>query len=254
MTKKLLIFTALFIVLFGNTLRAEEPTPYLFKYNMHKLFENYNHAQISITLKKYDIADIYLKHLQESLSEAAQYIPERNKDNIELDKKQFKHRLEQLNLNVAALRGSVTKWGELKDSTQLSQDIFNTCVGCHKESRLSYLFKGRYISSLFGEYMHKVSQHMDLAVISMEGKGPDVEENLKLISYYLDLLKDILPEAGPSGIVMDKKDFYNRLKGIRDINEEMVKKARDKKPVDVDAFRNSLNGFCVVCHEPERIK
>ncbi|MBM2839008.1 MAG: hypothetical protein HW415_1633 [Deltaproteobacteria bacterium] len=254
MTKKLLIFTALFIVLFGNTLQAQEATPYLFKYNMHQLFESYNNAQISITLKKYDIADIYLRHLQESISEAAQYIPERNKDNTELDKKQFKHRLEQLNLNVAALRGSVTKWGELKDSTQLSQDIFNTCVACHKESRLSYLFKGHSISSLFGEYMHKVSQHVDLAVISMERKEADLEENLKLISYYLDLLKDILPEAGPSGVVMDKKDFYNRLKGIREINEEMVKKARDNKPVDIELFRNSLNGFCVVCHEPERIK
>lgn len=86
MTKKLLLFTALFIVLFGNTLKAEESTPYLFKYNMHQLFGNYNHAQISITLKKYDIADIYLRHLQESISEAAQYIPERNKDNTELDK------------------------------------------------------------------------------------------------------------------------------------------------------------------------
>lgn len=88
----------------------------------------------------------------------------------------------------------------------------------------------------------------------MERKGTDLEENLKLISYYLDLLKDILPEAGPSGVVMDKKDFYSRLKGIRDINEEMLKKAGDKKPVDVELFRKSLNDFCVICHEPERIK
>lgn len=255
MIKRVVMFTAVLLLLINTASPAQEATPYLFKYNMHQLFENYNNAEISITLKKYDIADIYLKHLQESIVEASNYIPERNKDNVKIDREQFKHRLDQLNLNVSALRGSVTKWGELKDNKQLSQEILNTCAGCHKESGLTYLFKGRPVSTLFGDYMHKVSQHMDMAMYHEERKSPEnVEENLKLISYYTDLLKGLFPETGPSGIIMDRNDFNKRLKEIREINEDMLKKARDKKPLSIEAFRKSLNSFCVVCHEPERIK
>lgn len=251
MTKKIILCCTFILCFLAGSLRAEETTHYLFRHNMHQIFDNFKNAQISVKLKKYDIADIYLKHMQENIAEASKYMPEKNKDNAKLDKEQFRYRLDQLNLNVSALRGSATKWGELKDTTQLSQDIFNSCVGCHKESRLKHLFKGTPMSSLFGDYMHMVSHHMELAVIST---GPEVDENLMLISYYMDLLKETIPGAGPSGIVMDRKDFDNRLKGIRDINEDMLKKAKDKKPIDMDAFRKSLNSFCVICHEPERIK
>lgn len=244
-----------FQISLNSSMAAEESSSFAFKYQMHQIFDSYSHAWESVSLKKYDIADIYLKHLQDSINEARDYIPGKNADGTKLDKERFTQRLNQLNITVSQMRGTIVR-EEPKDIKELSQQIFNTCVGCHTEVKLKYLFKlPASRRTLFAEYMHKLSEHIDIARIYTEsGKSPEkVEENLRLIRYYLGLLEESFPEKGPSGVILDKGDFDRRLKEIKGISEEVLKSAKDRI-AGIEAFKKSLNGFCVICHEPERLK
>lgn len=258
MKKKLLLFISISLILTQNAVAAQkqEISSEFFKYYMHQLYDNYKQAQLSFSLKKYDIADIYLKHILENINEVGKNIPDKNKDGSPLDKEKFRHRLKDLTGHVADMKSAAEKGGvDAEKSKHLSQTIFNTCMGCHEEVKLKSLnIPSR--TTLFGEYMHKVREHMDLAKIYMEEKGSkeSVEENLKLINYYFDLLENTFPETGPSGVIMDKGNFDKRLKEVRGINEGMLKNVKEGKPADMETFRDSLNGFCVACHEPERVK
>lgn len=255
MKKRLVLFFAIFTICSNSAMAAEETSSYLFKQHMHHLFDSYSNAWISVSLKKYDVAEIYLKHLLESVDEVRSYIPEKNADGTKLDREHFSQRLNQLNNSVLELKSAIGK-GEERDTILLSQNIFNVCVGCHSEVKLKYLFKLPPRRTLFAEYMHKLSEHIDLARIYIEaGERPQkVEENQKLINYYLSLLEESFPEKGPSGVILDKGDFDSRLKEIKGISEKMIKSGKEKKMASIEAFKKSLNGFCVMCHEPERLK
>lgn len=250
--KTILILFAVFSIFCFDTADAAEKTPYAFKYHMHQMVDNFSNASISATLKKYDVALIYLEKMLDSIDEVRKYIPEKNADGTRLDREAFSQRLNQLNNTILEMKVSVRR-GE--DPRQPTQDIFNVCVGCHTEVKLQYLFRLPGRRSLFAEYMHKLSEHLDMAriYISDERGTRKVEENLKLIDYYLSLLEEIFPEKGPSGVVLNKKNFDARLAEIKKLSDGM-KSAEGRKEADLEKFRVSLNDFCVICHEPERIK
>jgi cytochrome c553 len=193
--------------------------------------------------------------MEESIALAQKYIPEINKDGSKLDKKLFIDRITQLQSMAADLRGAV-KYKASELSKSFSQEVFNMCVTCHKEVKLEHLFRLPHRTTLFGEYMHKVSDHLDQARIYRERKdlGDRVEKQLKLITYYIDLIKTTFPDAGPSGVIgviMDREKFIRQ---IEEVDGKIQKEIINKKKANLKNIRKELNTLCVACHEPERIK
>lgn len=253
MKKRLFLTLTFFLITLNGAMAAEVTSSFAFKYHMHRLFEGYSHARISTNLRQYDVANIYLKYMAASVDEIRNFIPEKNTDGTKLDREKFIQRLDKLNKTIEGLREASGK-GNREETKLFTQDMFNVCVGCHKEVRLKYLFKLTDTGTPFAEYMHELSEYLDLAKINVGNNPEKVIENIKLVNYYLGLLEDAFPEKGPSGVILDKRDFNNRLKETKGVGEEMLKKGNDIKMAGIDDFKKSLNGFCVICHEPERLK
>lgn len=255
MKKRLFLILTFFLISLNVAMAAEVTSSFAFKYHMHRLFEGYSHARISSNLRQYDVTNIYLKYMAASVDEIRNFIPEKNTDGTKLDREKFIQRLDKLNNTIQNLKQASGK-GDPEQTKLFTQDMFNACVGCHKEVRLKYLFKLTGQRTPFADYMHELSEYLDLARIYVElGNNQEkVVENIRLVNYYLGLLEDAFPEKGPSGVILDKSDFNNRLKETKGISEEMLKKGYDIKVAGIDDFKKSLNGFCVICHEPERLK
>ncbi len=174
----------------------------------------------------------------------------------EFDKSLFIRRLDEFQEKVSRLRTAAQKQ-QLSDMKRLPRKIFDMCVKCHEEARLKYLFRlPPGTRTLFHDYMHRISENFDLLRIHAEEevKTGETEVFLRLISYYLELLESTFPDAGPSGVIMNRDDAVNRIRSLKRFTKIMRNDVEKKKPVDIENFRNSLNGFCVACHEPERIK
>ena len=246
--KKLVLMLSLFTCTFISPAGAwaEKITTSLdFKQQMHTIFDSYNNARISISLEKLDIAHIYLNEMLAAIEVAKRHAPEK-------DNRRILDTFEKLEGVVKELRAAM-KRGDRLTTKIYSMDMFNGCVACHTESKLEILFKRPRRTTLFGEYMHKVSEHLDIARIMSEEKGKEgeVEKHVKLVVYYLDLLTSVFPEGGPSGIIMDRKAFEERIVKVR-MGVEMHAKGRVVP--DLEGARTTLNSLCVACHEPERIK
>lgn len=258
MKKGLAALSAAFLISFSGSAAAveKETSSYLFKYHMHQLFDSFNQASLSASIKKFEITDIYLRNILENINEARNYLPEVNKEGGKIDKDRLNQRLNDLSKRVSDLRTAIIA-GDAEGIKHIPQDVQNACASCHKEeAKLTYLFKAPRQPSIFAQYMHKVSDHMDIARAYMEegGRPEDVEENIKLIGYYIELLEDTFPEAGPSGVIMDKDNFKSRVKEIKGINNDMLKNVKERKPTGIESLRHSLNSLCIACHEPERLK
>ncbi len=225
-----------------------------FKYHMHQIFDSYNNARISFSLKQFDITTIYLQKLQESIESAEKNAPQTNRDGTELDRKLFQERISQLKKSVASLKEiNAVKFRDPILTDTLSKNIFSMCVTCHKEVKMDYLFNLPKRTTLFGEYMHKVSDNLDLALIKSEDASlaGEVKEHVQLLHYYIDLLLPIFPEAGPSGVIMDRPAFQERVKAIK---SRLKVETGQFKSKELESSRETLNTLCVACHEPERIK
>ncbi len=231
---------------------ADETSLNSFKHYMHKVFDSYNHARISYTLNKYEITDIHLRDMKAFIALAQKRIPERDRHGDRIDQALFAGRVARLQTAISDLRDAV-KYKEPLLTELFARDIFNICVACHKEMKFDHLFRIPQQMTLFGEYMHMVSEHVDLARISKEqGKGPEaLKKHLQLINYYLDLLKTSLPDAGPSGVILDKAAFNRR---IQEIQERLRGHGKPGREPDLAHVREDINGLCVACHEPERLK
>ncbi len=251
------VLSGLFVILSVAVcvhVRAEGPAQDTLKYYMHSLFDNFNQARISHSLGRKDVSDIYLRRMEESVIEARKYIPETKKDGTPIDKETFRRRLDTLVNMVSDLRAAV-RYDEKVLTRRLPEEIFNMCVACHSEMRLGYLFRAPMRTTLFGEYMHRVSEHVDLARIYIEqSRVRRTEEEIRLIGYYLDLLEEAFPGEGPSGVIMDRKDFKRRVKDVREAADRIMARVSVERIGAVENLRKTLNGLCVACHEPERIK
>lgn len=255
---RILLFFTVFIVLVARSFAADtapDASSETFKYFMHRIYDSYSNARVSITLNNREIADIYLKQMQEAVLMAQSRVPERKKDGTPMDKKTFIERITRMQSMVSDLRAAV-KYDEPTMTKTLPEEIFQVCVACHSEARLGYLFRTTRVSSLFADYMHRVSDSLDLARIYHEEKARpgEVDDQVKLMNYYLDLLKGSFPEEGPSGVVLDREGFNRRVEAMREAGRAAAAALAEKKQVDFESLRQSLNGLCVACHEPERIK
>lgn len=252
--RKIMLFLSVFTLLAPHAL-ARDTSSESFKFYMHRIYDNYSNARISITLKRRDITDIHLQHMQEAIHMVQSHIPEVKKDGSPLDRKVFVERINRMQSMVTDLRAAV-KYEEPVMTRALPEEIFKMCVTCHTDARMDYLFRLPGRTSLFGEYMHRVSDSLDLARIYMEegGHAGEAADELKLVDYYIGLLEEAFPDAGPSGVVMDRGEFNSRVKAIRDKGNAAISELKVKKRADLEALRTGLNGLCVACHEPERIK
>jgi cytochrome c556 len=252
----LIALIASVLTLFGITSISAETSSFKFKQIMHHVLDDYTHARISYSLKKYDISDIFLKHVLGNLKDAPPFLPDYSMEGKKLDKESINKRLAELTQKMSALRNTVQK-RELKEINKQSDEIFQMCVGCHEERRKKYLFieptEGK--ETVFQEYMHRISEEFKTASIYAESKEfNETEEYLKLINFYLGLLEGIFPERGPSGIILDRDGYVRRMKDFEKLNEDAQKNIHEKKAFDTESFKKSLNELCVACHEPERIK
>ncbi len=245
----------LFVIVcaFGSTHSwADDTSSGNIKYHMHKLFDSYHHARISFTLKEYEITDIHIRHMKESIASAQKHIPKYDKAGAEIDMVLSTERIARLQNTVSDFRDAV-KYGAPRLAELFAQDIFNVCVTCHKELKFDHLFSVPRYTTLFGEYMHKVYEHIVLA--RLDEKKPDgdqkIRNHVQLIDYYLGLLRTTFPREGPSGVIMDIDAFDSRIVEMR---ERLRRHVKGEKRIDLDYIRTSLNSFCVACHEPERIK
>lgn len=254
MNKKAIVFLLAFSFFSWLSItEAEEPSSDRFRHYMHTIFDSFVHSRTSFTLKEYDISDIHLRNMQEAVLEAKKYIPERNKDGTSLNRKLFEERINELQNTLLYLRTSVTS-RDTDITKKLGEEVLDICSSCHKEVKNEYLFRLPQ-ETIFGEYMHKISEHMDLAKIYIgENVRGETEVQIKLIDYYLGLLGGVLPERGPSGIIMDREGFNSRLKEAQTITKDLQKTLREKGVVDLEDYRKKLNTLCVACHEPERLK
>ena len=127
------------------------------------------------------------------------------------------------------------------------------CVTCHKGVKLDYLLRLPQRTTLFGEYMHKVSDHLDQARMyrGREGQGDRLKKQLQLIAYYLDLIKTSAPDQGPSGVIVDRDKFAHH---VEELEGKLQKDISEKKKIALERVRKDLNGLCATCHEAERIK
>jgi len=234
--------------------QAGEASTSMFKYHMHQIFDSYNHARISMSLKKFDVTAIYLQHMQASIASAQKSIPAQNRDGTKLDRELFMERIGKLNKSASSLNEIIeAKYLDPVLTNTLSMDIFNMCVACHKDVKKDSLFNLTRQTTLFGEYMHKLSDHVDLARIeSEEGGRPEMlKEHIQLVNYYIDLLLPTFPDTGPSGVIMDRDGFTRR---VMEVKATLTSGKKKITPEEHEKTRAALNGLCVACHEPERIK
>jgi len=220
----------------------------MFKFHMHQIFDSYNNARISSSLRKFDITNIYLKHMQESIDAAKKYIPDTNRDGTQLDKELFTHRMEKLKKDVSSLTFiNEVKYRDPLLTEFLSRDISNMCAACHKEVKKGPLFKQPRRTTLSGEFMHKAAENLDLALAmsedeSLSGKA---QEHFQLANYYIDLLEPIFPESGPNIVIVDKELFQKR---VAEIKKTIEKESKPLTTADLKQSIKSINSLCATCH------
>lgn len=256
MKKRIFLLLMFFLISSNGAMAAEMTSSFAFKYHLHNLFESYSNLRKSATLKQYDEMNKHLKNMAKSVSEIRNSIPKKNTNGTNFDRKKFIASIDKLNNTIQDLMVASSK-GELNETKLFTDDMFDVCIGCHTRLRLHYLFDLTYTRTTFSIYMHELSEQVNFANINIKsGNRPEkVVENIRLLNYCLGLLEDDnFPEKGPSGVILDKDAFNQRLKETKAIGEEILKKGIDIKTADLNDFKKSLNVICVTCHEPERMK
>ncbi len=238
------------------TASEKEGVPFAFKNYMHQLYHSYAHTLISQEMNRADITEIHLKNMESSISDLPNHLPEYDMDGTVFNKSLFQKRLDELRARIVSLR-KAQKTDTTDERKRIFGGIFRMCSACHEESKLSYLRLPRGTRVLFQDYMHRVTESFDLLeffVEEGEAGAEGAEDHLKLIGYYLELLETTFPNAGPSGIILDRDAAVARIRKLQKLSGKMLDGAAKGSPDEVEDFRTTLNGFCVMCHEPERIK
>lgn len=220
----------------------------IFKFHMHQIYDNYKNARISFSLRKFEITDIHLRYLMESIASAKKHMPDKNRDGTQLDKELFTKRMDLLYKEASSLQFiNEVKYRDPLLIEFLSRDITNICVTCHTDVKKDPVFKLPGRTPLFGEYMHKVAGNLDLALAMSENESlhGKAQEHLQLVKYYLGLLEPIFPESGPSGAGMDRELFRKRL---AEIEKSLGEEDKALSAADIKKSIKSVSNLCASCH------
>ena len=250
--KILFLFAFIFVALFSTHAKVTS-APSIFQQYMTEIFQNYRNINLSVQEKKYDVTDIHLARMEEYIRKVPAFIPETQKNGKRLDKEKFIKRLDSLEVVVAEMRTALASY-DFKAADRMPMEIFNICVFCHEDMKLKQLFHTPKHATLFGEYMHEISKKFETAELFLEHDEPNVANDyLKITNFYLDLLEDVLPAKGLSGIIMDRDSFIKRIDEDKYSNISFQIDIKGNRPVDIKTLKNKFNTLCVACHEPERI-
>ncbi len=97
-----------YIFLSTMTLAADtKPWEDFYGHYMHDIFETFSNVRINVTLKQYEVAELYLGQMQEKIKNAEKYIPPFTKDGKKIDRKQSLDRMEQLDHPVTGRRTGI---------------------------------------------------------------------------------------------------------------------------------------------------
>ncbi len=236
--------------------RAADNDPYAFQDGMHRIFHAFGHTRISNGMNRPDVADILLADAEAAIDVLPQHLPDRNADGTPFDGDGFKKRLAVFRESIGRLRAAVRE-GRREVLKTLPGDIFKQCVRCHKAVRLKHLFRmPPGAGTPFQDYMHRVSNHFS-ALLELSRSGGSVAktgDHLALIDYYLELLKTVLPTAGPSGVVLEPGRTLGRIGALQRIASQLRTVPDRQRASQIERFRNTVNDFCVTCHGPERLQ
>ncbi|MBI3581609.1 MAG: cytochrome c [Nitrospinae bacterium] len=222
-----------------------------YKRYMHEIFKNYRNVTISIEMRDYELTNIHLKHLLANMEQIPGLFKDLEADGIKIDPEAFQKRLETLRKSVAALREAL----KTKNHDKIKKapvDVFNSCLGCHKEARLKWMFRMPMTSSnVFVEYMHEISDNMrQVGNFLFEGDAVEAGDYLRIADQYLFLLKNMDRFEGPSGVVLDKKRLLNEIKDAEGIGLLLLEDIKEKNSADIEPMKKHLNTVCVSCHKP----
>jgi hypothetical protein len=233
---------------------SETGSPAVFRSYMHEIYKSYRNALFSAQTLNFDMAEIHLKHLQDYIQEVPRHVPDAVENGAKLDKAAFLKRLGEFDKKISKLRKTVNRV-DISAIEQLQSDIFIVCADCHKQSKLPYLFRFAEHKTVFEEYMHGIRNNFRMARNYLEkGDALKAEDSLKIVNQYLSLLKDVYPEKGPSGVVMDRGRLDREIKATQGLSELIQSDLHEKQTGDFDLLKKQLNDICGACHEPERIK
>lgn len=252
-SKLIILFFPILLISF-TPVQAQEWSASRWQHYMHEIFHSYRNAHMAIVEGRYDIAAIHLRHLSEYVDAASTNIPETKRDGGELDHATFAANLARLDATVDALR-SALKTEDAREIVMLSNSVMGVCADCHQKARLGFLFRIPARRSIFADYMHQISDNYFMAEMMM-GDGTELEaaDNITISGHLLSILKDVIPDKGPSGVILDKEGFRKRITEVERLNEIAQGNIRAHKKVDFEELKKELNTVCVACHEPERVK
>lgn len=226
----------------------------IFRHYMREIMKNYRNVYLSVKEKRYDLTELHLNRIEEYIERVPTVMPASKSDGSKLDRAKFEGGLEKLSKTIEKFRIAYRK-EDLESIDDIPREMFNICVECHKDSRLEKMFTVGMRSTIFSEYMHEIKEHYDVALIYAEsGDMVFATEPLKIIDEYLSRLKDIFPDEGKTGVVMDRGRIEREIDIARGYNKSVQVNLREGRPIDFSLLKKSINGICIACHEPEKIK
>ncbi len=252
--KKTLIILCL-VAFFATMAFGKEPlSAYRFKHYMHEIFKNYRNTNISIDMHDYDLAEVHTRHFLENISKIPDFAKELPADGVKLDDAFLFATLDRLRTDVSELRKAV-KAKDAGKIKKLQPEVLRSCIGCHTEANLKWLFRLPMSKNLFEEYMHEILDNVTMAEQLVASNDMDeAEDYVKIANQYLTLLKKVTPYEGPSGVLLERKRYLNELRAAEGFVLLILEDFKEKKPVDLTALKKPLNNVCVACHEPVMIK
>jgi hypothetical protein len=221
---------------------------------MREIMENYRNVYLSVKEKRYDLTELHLNRIEEYIGRVPAVMPVTKKDGSKLDSAKFQGRLDNLSKTIEKFRTAYRK-EDLESINDIPREMFNICMECHKDSRVKKMITIEMRTTLFSEYMHEIREHYDIAFIYAEsGEAKMVTEPLKIINEYLGRLKNVFPDEGKTGVVMDRGRIVREIDTVIDYNKSVQMSLREGRSADFSLLKRSINGICISCHEPEKIK
>ncbi len=221
-----------------------------YKHFMHEIFKNYRNANLSIEMRDYDLTNIHLKHLLGNMEQIPGLFKELEADHVKIDPEAFLTRLETLRTNVLALQAAL-KTQNYDKIKKMPLDVFNSCLGCHKEARLKYLFRLPTSSNVFEEYMHEISDNVrQFDKLLSEREPIEALDYLKIADQYLYILKNMNRYEGPNGTALDRNSLLPEIREAEGIGLLLQDDIKEKNSVDLVTMKTHLNKVCLACHKP----
>lgn len=236
------------------TLASADTSSSTFRHYMREIMKDYRNVFLTVQEKRYDLTEIHLNRIGDNIAKVPAVMPVTKMDGSKLDKVKFEGGLNEISKVIEKFRTAYRK-EDLKTINDVPREMFNICVDCHKDSKLKKMLTIGMRSTVFSEYMHEIREHYDISSVYAENREAKMAtEPLKIIDEYLGRLKNVFPDEGKTGVVMDRRRVIREIDTVIDYNRSVQVSLREDRPADFLSLKNAINGICISCHEPEMIQ